>query len=160
MARLGISIYNILLALWVGGIAIFSFLITPIIFKGFERDTASAIVDKLFPFYFPYNLIISLAALVSFLLVAKFQTGIAGKLSFALIIAAIVINAFITFKLYPDIKRTKAAITSFEQTSSESLERKEFRRLHGISAVLNLLLLIDGISLIVINSGRKLMVSP
>ncbi len=156
MARLVISIYNILLALWVGGIAIFSFLITPILFKGFERDTASAIVDKLFPFYFPYNLIISLAALVSFLLVAKFQTGIARKLSFALIIAAIVINAFITFKLYPDIKRTKAAITSFEQTSSESLERKEFRRLHGISAVLNLLLLIDGISLIVINSGRKL----
>ncbi|MBI4826089.1 MAG: DUF4149 domain-containing protein [Nitrospirae bacterium] len=152
MSRLKISIYNILLALWVGGMAIFTFLITPVIFKGFERDTASAIVDKLFPFYFPYNLIISLTALVSFLLVAKFQTGIARQLSLGLIIAAIVINAFITFKLYPDVRKVKATITSFEQTSPESLERKEFRKLHGISAVLNLLLLIDGVTLIVINS--------
>lgn len=152
MARLGIGTYNILLALWVGGIAIFSFLITPAIFKGFGRDTASAIVDKLFPVYLPYNLIISLAALVCFIAVTNFQPGIYRKISLALIIAAIVINALVSFKLYPDIRKTKAAITSFEQTSPESSIRKEFRRLHGISAVLNLLLLIDGIALIVISS--------
>ncbi|MDO8281028.1 MAG: DUF4149 domain-containing protein [Thermodesulfovibrionia bacterium] len=155
MSKLGISIYNILLALWVGGIAIFSFLITPVIFKGFERDTASAIVDKLFPFYFPYNLIISIAALLCFFFFTNLQSGISKKISLGLIIAAIVINAFITFKIYPDVKKVKATIASFEQTSSESLERKEFRKLHGISAVLNLLLLIDGIALIVISSVPK-----
>jgi len=155
MARLGISIYSILLALWVGGIAIFTFLITPVIFKGFGRDAASAIVDRLFPVYFPYNLIISVAALVSFLVFANIQAGIARKISLSLIIAAVVINAFISFKLYPDVKKTKAEITSFEQTSPESLPRKEFRRLHGISAVLNLLLPIDGVALIVINSAPR-----
>ncbi|MBI5740404.1 MAG: DUF4149 domain-containing protein [Nitrospirae bacterium] len=153
MARLGISIYSILLALWVGGIAIFTFLITPAIFKGFGRDTASAIVDKLFAVYFPFNLIISLAALVSFLVFANLQAGLARKLSLSLIIAAVVINSYIHFKLYPDVKKTKAEITSFEQTAPGSLPRKEFRRLHGISAVLNLLLLIDGVALIVINSA-------
>jgi hypothetical protein len=155
MARLGISIYSILLALWVGGITIFTFLITPVIFKGFGRDTASTIVDKLFPVYFPYNLIISLAALVSFLVFSNFQAGIARKISLALIITAVVINAFISFKLYPDIKKTKATITSFEQTSPESSQRKEFRRLHAVSAALNLLLLIDGLTLIIINSVSK-----
>lgn len=153
MSRLGTSIYNILLSLWVGGMAIFTFLITPVIFKGFERDIASAIVDKLFPFYFPYNLIISVAALVCLFLLANIQKGIARKISLGLIIAAIVINAFITFKLYPEVKMVKAEIASFESTSPDSLQRKAFTRLHGVSAVLNLLLLIDGIALIVINSA-------
>lgn len=155
MSRLRISIYNILLALWVGGMAIFTFLITPVIFKGFERDMASAVVDKLFPFYFPYNLIISMAALLCFFFFTNLQSGISKKISLGLIIAAVVINSFITFKLYPDVKKVKAAITSFEQTSPDSLQRKAFRRLHGVSAVLNLLLLIDGIALIVINSAPK-----
>ena len=49
-----LALYNLILALWVGGIFIYTFLVTPLIFNSFERDTASAIVDKLFPFYFPY----------------------------------------------------------------------------------------------------------
>jgi hypothetical protein len=146
---MGFSLYSLTLALWVGGMFIYTFLITPVIFRAFSRDTASAIVDKLFPFYFPYNLIISVLSLTFFLLF-RLQKDPGNKISLVLIIIAVVINAFISFKLFPDIKKVKQSIVSFERTASDSPYRKQFRMLHGLSAVLNLLLLADGTALIVL----------
>src|SRR5208283_4386217 len=110
---MGFTLYILMLALWVGGMTIFTIVITPIIFKAFSRDTASAIVDKLFPFYFPYNLTISMLTLAFFLL-SGLQSNAGSKISFALIIIANVTNIFITFKLFPAIKKIKQDIVSFE----------------------------------------------
>jgi len=46
------SVYNLVLALWVGGISIFTFIVTPAIFRSYGRDQAGEIVGKLFPGYF------------------------------------------------------------------------------------------------------------
>lgn len=143
------SLYSLILALWVGGMFIYTFLIMPVVFRSFSRDMASAIADKLFPFYFPYNLIFSVLTLTFFLLLGL-QKEAGNKISLALIIIAIIINTFVTFKLFPDIKKVKQAIVSFEHTDPDSPYRKQFRRLHGLSAVLNLLLLADGTALIVL----------
>ena len=43
------SFYNIVLALWVGGMALFTFIVTPVIFKSYPRDQAGEIVGRLFP---------------------------------------------------------------------------------------------------------------
>ncbi|MGE5174225.1 MAG: DUF4149 domain-containing protein, partial [Betaproteobacteria bacterium] len=64
------SFYNLALALWVGGIAVFTFIITPVIFRSFGRDLAGEIVGKLFPGYFLYNLILAALALILFFTVA------------------------------------------------------------------------------------------
>ena len=53
---MGSVVYSFLLALWAGGMFIFTFLVTPVIFQSFGRDTAGEIVGKLFPYYFPYTL--------------------------------------------------------------------------------------------------------
>jgi hypothetical protein len=45
-------IYNLVLSLWVGGNALFTFLVTPVIFKMYGRDEAGKIVGNLFPSYF------------------------------------------------------------------------------------------------------------
>ncbi|MDA8086005.1 MAG: DUF4149 domain-containing protein [Nitrospiraceae bacterium] len=139
--------FNITLALWTGGIGIFTFLATPAIFKSFPRDTASSIVDKLFPLYFPYNLITSFFALVFFL-----ASG-GGGISVALIAVAVLANLFIVFILYPSIKKTKREIASFEKTDPSLPARKRFSRMHAVSAVLNLLLLALGLTLIVIQAA-------
>ena len=55
-----------MLALWVGGIALFTFIITPAIFSSYSRDMAGEIVGRLFPGYFLYNLVLSLLALIFF----------------------------------------------------------------------------------------------
>ncbi len=140
-------LFNIALALWTGGIGIFTFLATPSIFRSFPRDTASGIVDKLFPLYFPYNLAMSVLSLVFFL--AAGGSGI----SVILVCLAIAINLFIVFILYPSIKKTKRQIASFERTDPGMPARKRFRRIHAVSAFLNLLLFALGLALIVIQSA-------
>jgi uncharacterized membrane protein len=152
--KTGFAFYNLMLALWVGGIFIYTFLITPIIFKSFERDTASAIVDKLFPFYFPYSFVIIILTF-GFFFISGSKRKARHKLVIALLISAVLISMFINFGLYPEIKKTKREIASFEKTPVDSPARKRFKTLHGISMTLNLVLLADGAALIVIGSIRK-----
>ena len=56
------SVYNVALALWVGGMSIFTFLVAPIIFKSYGKDMASDIVGHIFPKYFLYDLILAAVA--------------------------------------------------------------------------------------------------
>ncbi len=150
-----LALYNLILALWVGGITIFTFIITPVIFKSFGRDLAGDIVGKLFPGYFLYTLILSALAFIVFFTVAGDQSKLSARLSFILLVIALVINSYVAFKLHPDTVRVKQQITSFERESPDMQARKQFARLHAISASLNLLLLADGIALLVIGSGLK-----
>jgi hypothetical protein len=144
------SLYNLILALWVGGIAIFTFIVTPAIFRSFGRDEAGAIVGKLFPGYFTYVLVLTLLAFIFFFPASGGASNSQSRLSFFLLIAALVINTYVSFKLYPDTVKVKREITSFEQESPDSPNRKLFARLHAISAVLNLAVMTDGVILLLL----------
>lgn len=135
-----ISLYSLTLALWVGGMAIFTFVVAPVIFKSYPRDTAGEIVGKLFPGYFMYNLVLAVLAMVLFFLVAGDREKTAYRFSRTLIAAAVIVNVFIVYKLYPEAVRVKQEAASFECQSLDSLARKKFTRLHALSASLNLLL--------------------
>jgi len=143
------SFYSLVLSLWVGGIAIFTFIVTPVIFKSYPRDQAGEIVGRLFPGYFLYNLVLAALVLVLFFIVANDQSKLAYRLSLVCAVTALIINLFIVFKLHPDAVRIKQQVTSFERESPDSPARKQFRKLHGVSAVLNLVLLAEGIALLV-----------
>jgi hypothetical protein len=147
--------YNFTLSLWVGGISIFTFIITPVIFRSFERDMAGKIVGKLFPGYFTYNIVLSVLALVLLVMVRFLFTKPVFNLSLALVICAVIINLFVAFKLHPDIKKVKQEIHSFEAPALDSPFRKKFGTLHAVSASLNLLLLADSITLLFISSVLK-----
>jgi uncharacterized membrane protein len=143
------SFYNFILALWIGGIAIFTFIVTPVIFKSYPRDQAGEIVGRLFPGYFLYNLVLAAVALVLFFMVTNEQPNLAYRLSLVCAVTALLINLFVVFKLHPDAVRIKQQVTSFERESPDSPVRKQFRRLHGVSMALNLVLLAEGIVLLV-----------
>ncbi len=147
--------YNLVLSLWVGGISIFTFLITPAIFRSFERDEAGKIVGTLFTGYFTYNLVLSVSALILLMIIRSFLTGSGFKLSLILVICAIIINLFVTFKLHPDIRKVKQEIHTFEGPAGDSPLRKKFGKLHALSASLNLLLLADGITLLFLGVMKK-----
>ncbi len=144
------SLYNLVLALWVGGMAIFTFMVTPIIFKSYDRDTAGGIVGKLLPSYSWYNLILAALALLVFFLVSADRSGIAPRLSLVLLSAALMINVFIVFKLHPEAVKVKQEVISFERESPDSPARRKFSRLHGVSAALNLFLFVDGVLLLIV----------
>lgn len=151
---MAMSIYNLMLALWVGGISIYTFLVTPAIFKAFGRDIASAIVDRLFPLYFPYILVIVCLAAVAFLL-SGWKRSKRPKFILVSLCLALLITLFVNFWLYPAARKVKQEISSFETTPADSPARKQFRALHGISMIINLVLLADGIVLIVIGSNAE-----
>lgn len=153
--KIGLVLYNFILALWVGGIVIFTFLATPVIFQSFGKDTAGAVVGKLFPYYFPYNLVLSVVALAVFLAFIGIKGKVRNKIAIILLTIAVLINLYVTFKLHPDIVSVKQQIKTFETQSDESPARNHFRKLHGISATLNILLLIDGTALIILNNISK-----
>lgn len=146
-----LSLYTLTLSLWTGGMAMFTFIVTPAIFRSFGRDQAGEIVGRLFPGYFLSTLILSGLALVLFFLLAADQATRAYRATLVLLVAALLANTYITYKLHPDAVKVKHQIASFERDAPDAPLRKEFRRLHAISAVLNLLVLADGAALLVLS---------
>ena len=145
------SFYTLTLALWTGGMALFTFIVTPAIFRSYGRDQAGEIVGKLFPGYFLYLLVLSALALVLFFLLGANQASRPIRASLFLLVVAVIINAYVLFSLHPKAVQIKQQVVSFEKAAPDSPDRREFRKLHGISAVLNLALLADGIALLALS---------
>jgi len=139
-------IYRLAVALWVGGVAIFTFVLTPILFKTQPRDLAGMIVGVLFPGYFRWGLACGSVALAALLLTRGKNFAVALVL-IALMLAA---TAFQAFYIEPKAAEIKKEIPSFETTPRDHPKRQEFARLHGISAVCNLVVFGGGIVLVVL----------
>jgi hypothetical protein len=58
-------------------------------------------------------------------------------------------------KLHPDTVKVKQQIVSFERRSPDEPARKQFARLHALSASLNLLVLADGIVLLMMGPALR-----
>lgn len=144
-------LYTLCLSLWIGGMVLFTFIVTPAIFRSYDRDQAGQIVGTLFDGYFLYLLVLSGLALVLFFLLHADRTTMAYRLSLSLIAAALLANTYVTFKLHPAIVQVKQQVASFEREPPGSAARKAFDRLHGISAALNLFVMLDGVALLVLS---------
>ncbi len=145
------ALYTVTLALWTGGMAMFTFIVTPAIFRSYERDQAGEIVGRLFPGYFLSLLVLSALALVLFFLLGADQATRSFRASLFLLVVAIIINAYVLFLLHPRTVEVKQQVASFERAAPDSPARREFRKLHAVSAVLNLAVLVDGIALLVVS---------
>jgi cytochrome bd-type quinol oxidase subunit 2 len=149
------AVYTLILALWVGGISLFTFIVTPEIFRSYGRDAAGEIVGKLFPDYFIFTLLLSALALLVLLFCRSLFGKAAYRWSFVLAAVAIAINVLVSFKLYPEISQVKREVHSFQSLTEDSPARKTFRKLHAVSATLNLILLADGVTLLIISTSLK-----
>jgi len=149
------TLYTLSLALWTGGMALFTFVVTPAIFRSFGRDRAGEIVGILFPGYFVYLLSLSALALVMFFLLGADQATRSFRASLFLLVVGVVINAFVLFSLHPRTVEVKQQVAFFERSAPDSPARKEFRKLHAVSAGINLFLLIDGAALLIMSPLLK-----
>jgi uncharacterized membrane protein len=146
-------LYLLCLALWTGGIALFTFIVTPAVFRSYGRDMAGEIVGRLFPGYFLFCLVVSAAALVLFFLVGAEQASRPFRISLFLLVVAVIINAYVLFSLHPRTVVVKQQVATFERAAPDSPARQEFRKLHGLSAALNLALLLDGAALLMLSAN-------
>ena len=139
-------LYRLAVSLWAGGNAIFTLLLTPILFKTEARDTAARIVGNLFPGYFRWGLACGVIALVCRLAGRGFDL----KLPVIVLAIMLAVTSFQAFYVEPRAAELKRQIGSFEATSKEHPLRKEFSKLHGVSAVCNLSVLAGGVLLVVL----------
>ncbi|WP_298436475.1 DUF4149 domain-containing protein [Geobacter sp.] len=134
------------IAFWVGGAALFTFLLTPIIFRVENRDAAGRIVGYLFPGYFRWGLACGAVALAALLVVrGRHWIPAAGLLAVML-----AVTAFQAFHIEPRAAILKQQIPSFETTPRDHPLRREFSKLHGVSAVCNLSVIAGGVALVVL----------
>ena len=115
----------ILLNFFVSGILaimlFFSFAIAPVIFKSLDETNARNFIRKLFPHYYLINLILSILALICFLISKSFNVY------FYLILLVAILFALSNFVLMPIINRFR-----------DNKETKKFHFSHGLSVVINL----------------------
>ena len=127
-------IYHLAIACWLGGASLFTFVLTPIIFKAYSRDIAGGIVGVLFPGYFRWGLACGVVALICLLLTKGRRAIVSG----IILIVMLTIAATQVFIIEPKAAALKKEIPSFTTTPPDHPLRVQFRKLHGISAVANL----------------------
>lgn len=139
-------LYRLAVSFWAGGIAIFTFAVTPLIFKSFNRDLAGQIVGAVFPAYFRWGLACGVVALVC----ATMVRGRMFVVTCSLLVAMLAVTSFQSFYVEPRAAELKKQIVSFETTPKDHPLRREFSRLHGISAVCNLVVFAGGVTLVIL----------
>jgi uncharacterized protein DUF4149 len=139
-------IYRLAVAFWVGGVTIFTFVLTPILFKAYDRDMAGQIVGVLFPAYFRWGIGCGLVGFLT-LLILRGRYFIP---SLIIIIVMLALTSFGAFYIEPKAAALKKEIPSFVTTPKDHPLRKEFSRLHGISAVCNLTVIVGGVVLVIL----------
>jgi hypothetical protein len=140
------AIFRLAMTFWVGGSALFTFVITPIIFKTQPRDLAARIVGVLFPGYFWWGLVTGMVALACLLIIR-------GRLflpTLGLLVLMLGLTSYQAFFLEPRAAELKKQIVSFETTGKSDPLRREFSRVHGISMACNLVALAGGIVIILL----------
>ncbi|MBI5014870.1 MAG: DUF4149 domain-containing protein [Deltaproteobacteria bacterium] len=149
MRAAGMLLYNLVLCLWIGGMVLFTFVVTPLLFRHYDRNVAGDIVGTLIPAYFRYNLLLALLGAALLLAFWWAWSPLPRRLALVLLLGAALVEGYVSFRLHPQIAAVKKTVASFESDPG-SPARKRFRTLHALSAALNLAVLADGVALLVL----------
>ena len=113
-----VSIY--LIAMILGIMLFFSFIIAPVVFTTLDEDNARKFIRRIFPFYYNVNLGISFIVLLTFLFLSKLGIDL------YLILAITILFAISNYLLMPLINRYR-----------DEKQDKKFKYSHFISVVIN-----------------------
>ena len=113
-----ISIY--LIAMILGIMLFFSFVIAPVVFTTLDEDNARKFIRRIFPFYYNVNLAISFVVLLTFLFLSKLG------IDFYLILLITILFATSNYLLMPLINKYR-----------DEKQDKKFKYSHFISVVIN-----------------------
>ena len=113
-----LSIY--LIAMILGIMLFFSFVIAPVVFTTLDEDNARKFIRKIFPFYYNVNLAISFVVLLTFLFLSKLGVD------FYLILLITILFAISNYLLMPLINKYR-----------DEKQDKKFKYSHFISVVIN-----------------------
>jgi len=139
-------IYRLAVSLWLGGAALFTFVLTPMLFRSESRDVAARIVGLFFPGYFRWGVACGIVALICRVIL----TGKGQLPAVVILVVMLTLSSIQAFYIEPRAAGIKRQIVSFETTSKDDPLRREFSKLHGVSAVCNLSVIVGGVILVVL----------
>ena len=125
-----LSIY--LIAMILGIMLFFSFVIAPVVFTTLDEDNARKFIRRIFPFYYNVNLMISFVVLLIFLFLSKLGVD------FYLILLITILFATSNYLLMPLINKYR-----------DEKQDKKFKYSHFISVVINFVQMICLVFLLV-----------
>jgi len=135
-------IHLLSISLWLGGMFFFSLIVAPAIFRTLSRQDAGTVVGLIFPKYWILGYISSTVLLVTLYLIAK---GDIEAVKTPMIILGVVTALAFTSGL---VIGSKARVVKEEMRAEATPEplkielRKKFGKLHAISSVINVAILI------------------
>ena len=129
------SIATVATALLAGGMVFFSFVFAPLVFKTLDEDNAGRMVRAVFPVYYLLGLLLSALAAVFFWPASPTDGAVMG--------AVAVVFALARQLLRPAIDARR------ERRKEDPAAAKGFRRLHGLSMILNLAQIIAVLTILV-----------
>ena len=121
-----------ILAICLGMMIFFSFVLAPMIFKILDAENAGKFVRKIFPYYYFVNLAFLLIAIILFVIISSISTH------FYITLALAISFIFAQFILMPLINKLK-----------DNNEEKKFKYAHGASVVINFIQMIGLIYLLI-----------
>ena len=134
-------------SVWLGGIIFFSGLVAPLAFSVLEREHAARFVNAAFPRYYLFGIVLGVLALAG--VVGRFVTGRGAPWgTLVLLLLMLGISVFVLLVLMPRMDALRAA---------PSRSSPAFVRLHGFSVALNLVTMVAGVAVIVVEAlkGRS-----
>ena len=126
------NLIQIILAISLGMMIFFSFVLAPMIFKILDAENAGKFVRKIFPYYYFVNLIFLSIAVILFIIISSIG------LSFYITLALAISFIFAQFILMPMINKLK-----------DNNEEKKFKYAHGTSVLINFIQMIGLIYLLI-----------
>ena len=120
------------LAISLGMMIFFSFVLAPMIFKILDAENAGKFVRKIFPYYYFVNLIFLSIAVILFIIISSLG------LSFYITLSLAISFIFAQFILMPIINKFK-----------DNNEEKKFKYAHGTSVLINFIQMIGLIYLLI-----------
>ena len=121
-----------ILAINLGMMIFFSFVLAPIIFKILDAENAGKFVRKIFPYYYFVNLIFLSIAVILFIIISSLGS------SFYITLSLAISFVFAQFILMPIINKFK-----------DNNEEKKFKYAHGTSVLINFIQMIGLIYLLI-----------
>ena len=121
-----------ILAINLGMMIFFSFVLAPMIFKILDAENAGKFVRKIFPYYYFVNLTFLSIAVILFIMISSLG------LSFYITLSLAISFVFAQFILMPIINKFK-----------DNNEEKKFKYAHGTSVLINFIQMIGLIYLLI-----------
>jgi len=108
-----------------GTMVFFSFVVAPVTFTTLNEENARKFIRKIFPYYYLFNLTISILTILSFVFIKKFS------IDFYLISLIAILFVISNFVLMPLINKYR-----------DTNENKKFKYFHFVSVLINFIQMI------------------